>query len=555
MIQIKEDIAKKCPGGTSFFISFPYNDFLVQEVKKCDGANYNPKNKEWEIPISELPIFIDAVNIIDDIEVSFLEQKDQLSKEIELSDFKTNPFNYQKDGIKYGLQHDKWLLLDPPGLGKTLQVLYIAEELKRTKNIEHCLIICGVNTLKSNWKKEIEKHSKLTGKILGERLTKKGTLQYGGIAERLKDLKNPIEEFFIITNIETLRNKDIIKELNSGSNKFDMIILDEAHCCKTPTAIQTKNFLKLKAPYQIALTGTLLVNSPLDAYVPLKWIGKELCNYTSFRYYYVKYGGYFKNEILGYKHLDIFKDMLDSCSLRRSKTLLNLPPRTLINEYVDMDGKQENFYSNIVQGIVSQVDKVSMSTSSILASLIRLRQATACPSILSSEDIPSAKIDRCLDLVEQIISNNEKVVVFSTFKETLNILNQKLRKYSPLLCTGDIKDSIISQHVDEFQSNPNKKLLLATWSKMGTGITLSEANNVIFIDTPYTQAGVEQAIDRCYRIGSSKPLFVYFLMCKNTVDEKVFQIVSDKELISDYVLDDVVSPSLAERLRSIILDL
>ena len=69
MIQIRENIAKKCPGGTSFFISFPYNNYLVQEVKKCDGAYYNPKTKEWEIPVSELPLFLDSANIIDDIDV------------------------------------------------------------------------------------------------------------------------------------------------------------------------------------------------------------------------------------------------------------------------------------------------------------------------------------------------------------------------------------------------------------------------------------------------------------------------------------------------------
>ena len=97
--------------------------------------------------------------------------------------------------------------------------------------------------------------------------------------------------------------------------------------------------------------------------------------------------------------------------------------------------------------------------------------------------------------------------------------------------------------------------MLATWSKMGTGVTLTAATNVIFIDTPYTQAGVDQAIDRCYRIGTSKSIFVYFLICNNTIDEHIKNIVEDKRLISDYVVDDIVQPQLLERLKSIILNL
>ena len=133
-----------------------------------------------------------------------------------LSSYKTSPFEYQKEGIEYGLNHDKWLLLDAPGLGKSLQLIYLAEELKKRDNIEHCLIVCGVNTLKMNWLKEIDKHSSLKGKILGQKINKKGNLVIGSVKERLEDLKNPIDEFFVVTNIETLRDKDIVKEINSS---------------------------------------------------------------------------------------------------------------------------------------------------------------------------------------------------------------------------------------------------------------------------------------------------------------------------------------------------
>lgn len=558
MITIEERITKKCPGETSLFVTFQYNADIVSSVKQCDGALYDKKNTLWEVPLSELSKLLNNLSIYDDIELKLLPKEKYKVENIKLPKFKTTPFDYQLEGIKYGLQsnNEKWLLTDAPGLGKSLQILYIAQELKKQKKINHCLIICGINTLKTNWKKEIEKHTNLSCKILGERVNKKGVINYAGIKERLEDLNSKLSEFFIITNIETLRNDEIIKAINSGKNSFDMIVLDEAHCCKTVTAQQTKNFLKLnKAKYKIAATGTLLTNSPLDAYVPLKWIGRERANYTNFKYYYVNYGGPFNNEILGYKHIDVLKEQLDRCSLRRTKDLLDLPEKTIIHEIIDMNDKQQLLYNNIVDGIVNQVDKVHITTASLLAMVSRLRQATACPSILTTENIQSSKIERCKDLIEQIISNNEKVVIYSTFKETLNVLKNELKNHKVLLCTGDVKDNIISNNIEKFQNDDDYKIMLATWSKMGTGITLTAANNAVFLDCAWTQANNQQAEDRIHRIGSKKPVFIYYLWANNTIDMRVKELVEDKSLIANYVIDDEIPVQLLERLKQIIVDL
>ena len=113
----------------------------------------------------------------------------------ELDKFKTEPFPYQKEAIQYALNHDKFMLLDGMGLGKSLQSIYAAQEIKKYHDIEHCLVICGVNTLKSNWKREIELHSNLDCIILGEKKTKTGKTVIGSVQERLEQLKAPIKEF------------------------------------------------------------------------------------------------------------------------------------------------------------------------------------------------------------------------------------------------------------------------------------------------------------------------------------------------------------------------
>lgn len=559
MIQIKENTSKKLPGGTSLFVSFNYNEEIIKTIKTfCDVYNYDKKEKIWEVPITSLSRLLDNLCSIDDITLEVLKDKKQKKSNNEITTkLKTKPYPYQNEGIKYGINNDRFLLLDAPGLGKSLQIIYIAQELKKTEKLEHCLVICGVNTLKNNWKNEIKTHSNLSCRILGEKVNTKGNVVIGSVQERLEQLKHPIKEFFVITNVETLRNNDIVKEINSNKvNKFDMIVVDEVHRCKSNTSQQGKNLLKLtKAKHRIGLSGTVLMNNPLDCYVPLKWIGAENCNATNFKYYYCNFGGPFGNELIGYKNMNILKDMLESNSLRRTKDLLDLPEKTIIHELVDMESSQSNFYDNIKNGIISQVDKVHMTTTSLLAMVSRLRQATACPSYLTTENISSAKIDRAIDIAEQIVNNGNKVVIYSIFKETLNILNEKLSNYQPLLCTGDIKDNIIADNISKFQTDESYKVMLATCQKMGTGITLTAANYAIFIDCPWTQADCLQCEDRIHRIGSKEPVFIYYLWTNNTIDMRVKDIVETKGILSDYVVDDTYQPQFLEKLKQIIEEL
>ena len=557
MITFTEIKPIKLSGISSIKIEFEYRQEIVDSIKQLSNAIYHKKYFCWEIPVTSLAHAIEILHNYDDIQLFLLPDLPiEEEKLYEIGPFKTTPYNYQKEGIQFGLNHDKWLLLDAPGLGKSLQIIYLAQELKKKENIKHCLIICGINTLKFNWKKEIETHSDLSCRILGQRYNKRGELKIGSVQDRLEDLKNPIDEFFVITNIETLRNDEIIKELNNNKiNIFDMMVVDELHTCKSPTSTQGKHLLKLSAKYMIGLTGTLLLNNPLDAYVPLKWIGADNSTYTNFKFYYCIYSGLFNNILSGYKNLEVLKDELSLYSLRRTKDLLDLPPKTIIHEYLEMDDNQSNFYSNIVAGIVSEVDKVHINTSTILSMCTRLRQVTACPSMLTTENIASVKIQRAVDLAKQITAAGDKVVIFSVFKETLNKIMEELKDCNPLLCTGDIKDNVIAKNIDDFQTNYHNKVMCATVSKMGTGITLTRASYAIFIDTPWTAAQSQQCEDRIYRIGSENPVFIYYLWTKDTIDERVKEILEDKEAIADFIVDDKISKKSIENLKKYILDL
>lgn len=557
MIEITENITYKLPGMTSLFVKFPYNAEIVAAIKTLPLYNYDKKSYTWEVPVTSLAKLLERVAPFDQIKLSLLPDKPitKIDESIPLKPTKTKPFKHQEEAVRYGLANPKFLLLDAPGLGKSKSIIDLANELKDRENLQHCLIICGVNTLKFNWKKEIEIHSDLTAHILGERYTKKGKLRIGSVNDRVADLQAPIDEFFIITNIETLRNKNIIKAFTKGPNKIDMIVVDEIHKAGGTGTQQGKGLLSLTAPHMIGATGTLLTNSPMNAYLPLTWLGVERGILTKFKYYYYTYAGEFNDVLLGYRHLDVLQAQISSCSLRRTKDLLDLPEKTIINEIIEMEPAQAKFYDDIKNGIVEEADKVDLNPAMLLSMVTRLRQATSCPAILSSSDIESSKINRACDLVEEIIDNGEKVVVFSAFKPTLDVLMQKLQQYNPVLCTGDVKDEIISKNVDEFQTNPNCKVILATVQKLGTGVTLTAATNAVFIDAAWTAAQNEQAEDRIHRISAKKPVFIYYLWNADTIDLRVKEIVENKKVLSDFVVDGTCPPHLATKLREIVQDL
>lgn len=164
--------------------------------------------------------------------------------------------------------------------------------------------------------------------------------------------------------------------------------------------------------------------------------------------------------------------------------LPDFPSKTVINEILEMNETHKKFYDSVKAGIKEECDKIELNSNNVLGLTVRLMQATSCPSQLTTQNIKSSKLERVKELVEEIVGNNEKVVIMSTFKDPLNELYSELKEYNPLLGTGDISDDEFSKNVDLFQTNDKYKVFLATVSKSGTGITLNAASYMICINTP-----------------------------------------------------------------------
>lgn len=569
MITLKIDKSQRCKRSEySVFVSFDFDMDIVNILRAYPTRYYNENTKEWEIPIRDLDYLKNdfkayRTTIIDE-RVNTHENEKQRSNTLKtrsnktsqnmLDDyaFKTNPFQHQTEGVMFGLEHNKWLLGDEQGLGKTKQAIDLALINKNELGYKHCLIICGVNGLKWNWQSEIKTHSNEYGWILGQRMSK-GKLVVRGNKEKLDDLMK-IDElpFFIITNVESLRDKNILNELvRLCKNKtINMCVADECHKMKNPQSQQGKAFLKIDTDYKLALTGTPLMNTPLDLYIILKWLDYEDHTFYTFKNHYCIMGGFGGYEIVGYKNMRDIQDILDKMMLRRLKQdVLDLPEKIFVDEYVEMSPKQEQIYREVNNQIRAEIDQIALSPNP-LANLIRLRQATGYTGILSSTIQESAKLDRLEEIVDDAVANEKKVVIFSNWTQVTDAVQERLsKKYRGVVITGETNDALRQINVNEFQTNDKCKYILGTIGAMGTGLTLTAGTIEIFMDEPWNRALLDQAVDRCHRVGTTENITIYTLMCKNTIDERIHEIVERKGLMSDAIIDGKIAINKRELLN------
>lgn len=481
--------------------------------------------------------------------------------EREISEFKIKPYDHQIEAINYGLSTEtgKWLLLDAPGVGKSLELMYYAETLKNRGLIEHCLLITGVAALRQQWKKEIQKFSKESVIVLGEKVSKKGKVSYASVKERAEQLKHKIDEFWIVMNVESLRDEKIIEAFNKSENKIDLICFDEIHRgVATKTSQSAAGLLKLKPKFRVGATGSLIVNSPVSAYMSLLWTENDSSTLTMFKSQYCEFANTFgHNQIVGYKNLDLLQEEIDSCSIRRTFNQVkdSMPKKTIDVELIEMNEKHAKFYNAVKEGVKEEVNKVKLNTQNLLALTTRLRQATADPGILTTEPITASKLERAAEIVEDLVEQGEKVIVMDTFKDSISTLAKMLERFKPVIGTGDIPDLVVSENINKFRTDPNCKVLLGTSQKIGTGFSMPECHYMVMISTPWTYSEFNQNCERIYRITSDQPVYIRVLVAEDTIDEHVWDIVNNKKDLADYLIDGVENTKFADALRDIVMKL
>lgn len=536
----------------SLFLKFSGSDFSenLEKIKGFWNRIYHGKPTcEWEVPFScysEIQELYKGVNIIylnDPPKAKQITNSDILDG-IDLNGY--NLYDYQLDGVRYGLNHHNFLLLDEQGLGKTLQIITLARYKKLHQGLKHCLIICGVNSLKWNWQREVEKFCKdEKAMVLGTKRNTKGKTVPMTVEETKHQIEQCPEEFFWILNIEKIRlNKEdsknhtgVVHYLNDQISKgnLGMIAIDEVHKNKNLDSSQSKGIMELdKSASKVGMTGTLLVNNPYDLFCPMSFIGLVNYNRWSFERKFVIKDEW--HQVIGYQNMEELHDILYKSSIRRTKDLLDLPPKIYKQEWLEFSDMEQKVFNDVIgatdYGLLDKIDPPE----EMVAVITRMRQATVAAELLTSKSTGSTKFERLNDILEEAKMNRQKVLVFCPFTEALKLGLEYCKEYKPKLVCGGM-GSKVQEVVDEHENTDGFSVLFAQEATLGVGYTLKNTEIVVFLSPPWSRATYDQCIDRTHRIGQKNTVQIIDLLIKDSYDECIFDKLHGKGAMSDVLID------------------
>jgi SWI/SNF-related matrix-associated actin-dependent regulator 1 of chromatin subfamily A len=424
------------------------------------------------------------------------------------------PLEHQKEAIQKLVENKKFILADDMGLGKTTSTIIAALEA----NSKKVLIICPA-TLKINWKREIENYSDKSIYIAeGKNFN--------------TDADYVIINYDIIKNFHDPKKKDDSEILKAN---FDLVIVDEAHYIKNGQAQRTKliNDLVKTVDRLWLLTGTPMTSRPMDYFNLLSLVDSPVSkNWMAYaiRYcqgYQFNVGGRKIWNITGASNLDELRERTASTILRRLKeNVLDLPDKIITPVYLRLKSKN---YEEVMGEYYDWYDKNPDESKSLTVQFSKL---TKVRQIIADE-----KISQTIEIAENIIEQDKKVIIFCNFTDSLNKIIEHFGK-SAVKLDGSMSKPERQRSVDEFQDNPKVKVFVGNIKAAGVGITLTAAEAVIMNDLSFLPSDHAQAEDRAYRYGQKNNVLVYYPIFENTIEGVIYDILNNKKQVIATVMGD-----------------
>jgi len=425
------------------------------------------------------------------------------------------PLEHQKEAIQKLVENKKFILADDMGLGKTTSTIIAALETGAKK----VLIICPAS-LKINWQREIENYSQRTTSIIE--------------GKKWDDADFVIINYDIIKNFHDDKKKAESTIINS---KFDLVIVDEAHYIQNSQAQRTKliNDIGRKVERVWLLTGTPITSRPInyfnllnliDSPVAQNWMAyvKRYCN--GFQFHAGKRKIW---NVSGASNLEELRDRTSPLVLRRLKeNILDLPEKIITPVYLRLKSKE---YEELMGEYYDWYDKSGEADSLTLqfTKLTKVRQVIA-------EEKTKATIELCENIIEQ----GKKVIVFTNFTKSLEMILEHFGK-SAVRLDGQMSQKERQLSVDSFQNDEKVTVFVGNIKAAGVGITLTSAEAVVMNDLSFLPSDHSQAEDRAYRYGQKNNVLVYYPIFDNTVEGIIYDILKKKKEIFQTVMGDNIA--------------
>jgi SNF2 family DNA or RNA helicase len=424
------------------------------------------------------------------------------------------PLSHQKEAIEKLYQNKKFILADDMGLGKTTSTVIAALETGAKK----ILIICPAS-LKINWEREIQNYTDRSTFICEGKLYS-------------------TEHDFVIMNYDIVKNfhdskkksESLIKKTN-----FDLIIVDEAHYIQNKQAQRTKliNDIVESIDRVWLLSGTPMTSRPINYYnllnivdspVAQNWMAyvKRYCNGYQF-----KVGPRKIWNVNGASNLEELHERTSTTLLRRLKEdVLDLPDKIITPVYLKLKSKM---YESLMGEYFDWYDKNPNESNSLT---IQFSKLTKVRQVIAEE-----KIANTIEIVENILEQDKKVIVFTNFTDTLRRIVEHFGKSSVYL-DGSLSKGARQEAVDKFQNDDKVKVFVGNIKAAGVGITLTAAEAVVMNDLSFVPSDHSQAEDRAYRFGQKNNVLVYYPIFENTIEGVVYDILNNKKRVIATVMGD-----------------
>ena len=429
------------------------------------------------------------------------------------------PLSHQKEAIEKLIGSRRFILADDMGLGKTTSTIIAALETGAKK----ILIVCPAS-LKINWEREIANYSDRTCYIA-------------------EGKKFSTEADFVIVNYDILKNFHNKEDKENSlllQSKFELVILDEAHMVSNAQAQRTKlinDFTKnIKRVW--LLTGTPMTSRPINYYNLLNIIESPVAqNWMAYAIRYCQ-GFQFRAgnrkvwNVTGASNLEELRDRTSKQILRRLKeNVLDLPDKIITPVYLRTSSKE---YKDLMGEYYEWLENRKDESSSLTVQFSKLMKVR---KVIANE-----KVKDTIEFVQNIVDQGKKVIIFTNFTDTLQLIHTHFGKESVYL-DGSCNKVQRQYAVDQFQENEKIKVFVGNLKAAGVGLTLTAAEVVIMNDLSFVPAEHAQAEDRAYRYGQKNNVLVYYPIFENTIEGVIYDILNKKKKVIGTVMGDELQES------------
>lgn len=446
---------------------------------------------------------------------------------------RVEPYEYQREGINFGLRNKRIIIGDEPGLGKTLQSIGIVD----TANAYPCLVICP-SSLKINWQREFEKFTDKSALVLDNNVrTTWGYLLTMGVHQVAIVNYESLRKYFVWDikgDGKQFRLKDVV--FCPQITAFKSIIIDESHRVKDPSAQQTifTKGLSVGKDWCILLSGTPVVNRPEDLIAQLS-IMNRLSEFGGRAKFVADYCTDPKDKKAepAVPLSVLSKQLYDTCMIRRekAKVLPQLPDKTRVDLYVEINNALE--YNLAAADLASYLREYTECTDREIRRKMRMEALVKFMTLRSLAT--KGKVSQAIDFIRTFLESGKKLIVFCSLHEIVD----ELQKAFPCAVTVTGRDSSVNKQasVDAFQNNPDVNLIICSIKAAGVGLTLTASSDVAFVELAWTYADCCQCEDRAHRIGQKDNVTCYYLLGRGTIDHTIYSLIHHKKTIANEIMN------------------